>query len=192
MAILQPWHLQFSAKFDNAINQKIVRSAEAILVEEMRLGTVPDSSVNPDPEEQGLAAFELVDYAFSIVVDGPLLVLPVGPLTDITALSIDAETVDLAGLNVKPWTIGYRDASSFSCGSSVSISGTIGWSDPLVLPQRIKAAADMLSAYIAEWYDENATIIQRADGEQYFNPRRGRAMKVVERLIAPWTRPQSA
>lgn len=189
MAILQPWHLQFAAKFDNDTSQKIARTAEAIIVEELRLGTIPNSASNPDPIEQGLEAFTLTDYAFTIPSDGPVLLLPAGPLTDITSLSVDDVAVNLASIDVGPWTIRLRDGSSFSCGSSVLINGTVGWSDPLAVPRRIKTAADLLAAHVAEWFDENATITQRTDGEQYFNPRRDRVRELIGPLLSPWTRP---
>ncbi len=187
MAVLQPWHLQFNARFDNDINQQIVRTAEAIIVDELRLGTTPDSSSNPI--EQGLEAYDLTDYTFMITVDGPMLVMPQGPITALSSVSVDDEAVDLTNVDVAPWSIRYRDDSSFSCGSTVSFSATIGWSDPADIPYRIKSAVDLVASHIAEWFDEDSRIIQRSDGEQYFNPRRDRVRELIGPLLSPWTRP---
>lgn len=59
---------------------RVISEAESMVTEEMRLGALAADPATPSPVEQTLKAVTVTDYGFSVMVDSPMLVSPVGPM----------------------------------------------------------------------------------------------------------------
>lgn len=173
----------------------VIAEAESLVAEEMRLGAMAADPSTPSPIEQTLKAVTVTDYGFSVMSDGSLLSLPIGPITTLSALSIDGDPVDLTRLEVKPWTIRYRDGTCFEFTSSVSITATIGWDHPGSVPFRVRSAVQLLIFDLAALHDSRSTVVaESADDASvtYARPSRDRVHKLIARLVEPWSRPPAA
>lgn len=171
---------------------RVISEAESLVTEEMRLGALAADPATPSPIEQTLKAVTVTDYGFSVMADSPLLVTPIGPITALTALSIDGESVDLTKLIVGPWTVRYRDGSCFQFTSDASITATVGWSHPGDVPFRIRSAVQLLVIDLATIHDPTAGVQMTtvdSDAETFFDPRRTRVHKMISPLVSPWSRP---
>ena len=197
-------HLSFPRGLDDSVypgildveeQARVISEAESLVTEEMRLGALASDPATPSPTEQTLKAVTVADYGFSVMADSPMLVSPVGPITTLSALSIDGHPVDLTRLIVGPWALRYRDGSCFQFTSDASISAVIGWSHPGDVPFRIRSAVQLLVMDIATIHDPTAGVQSNTvdgDVETFFDPRRARVHRLVGRLVEPWTRPPSA
>lgn len=200
MPLLRPFDLQWV--FDHSdlaqldLDQKtaIAYEAEALIAYELRLGTVIDDPATATPEPQGLEA-RTITSDFVVEYDQKLLMLPIGPVTALTSLTIDGSAVDRQDLFVQPWTIRRRDGDFFECGSSATITANVGWADTFTLPERIRSALQLVVFDMAQIHEPRVTVEgQRSDDASvnYGRARRDRASELARRLVSPWTRPQSA
>ncbi|MEZ5933115.1 MAG: hypothetical protein R3F54_14415 [Alphaproteobacteria bacterium] len=164
------------------------------MADELRLGTVTDDPATPNPEPQGLAARTMASD-WTLDHDQGLLVLPIGPITALTTITVDGSAVAATELFVHPWTIGRRDRECFECGSVIAISATVGWSTPQALPERLRSALMMVALDLAELHEHKiavATESLKGISLNYARPRRDRVHQLIGRMVSPWTRPSSA
>lgn len=189
MPLIDPTTLQFGdAELAAAEQLALVEQAEALVAYELGLGTL-------ELAPQSLQAVTLSSYGFTVPHDGPLLALPVGPVTALSELTIDGQDVAAAGLILSPWTIRRRDGAWFGFGCDASISATIGWATAAALPERIRAAVQLLLSDLAGLYSSRASPASESIGplqQTFGNPKRERVHQLIGRIVSPWTRPQSA
>ncbi len=189
MPLIDPATLRFGdAELSAAEQLALVEQAEALVAYEIGLGTL-------ELAPQSLQAVELTDYGFTVPHDGPLLALPVGPVTTLAELQIDGQAIAPADLIAAPWTMRRRDGEWFSCGADASISATVGWATAAALPERIRAAVQLLLSDLAGLYVSRASPASESIGplqQTFGNPKRERVHQLIGRIVSPWTRPQSA
>ena len=181
------------AKLSSADRDAIIIQAEALVADELRLGTLATNPATPEPAEQGLSAITVTDYEFFITIDRPFLLFPTGPVSALTALSINDLTVDLASVDVGPWTARYRNGACFGENGDGTMTAAVGWANLAALPERIRAAVqliilDLIQLTEIDGYRDSVDFGSIKVTNRNFS--RERVHDLIGGLVSPWSRPQ--
>lgn len=113
-----------------------------------------------------------------------LIELLEGPLTALSAVTVDGTALDLSKVRASYWAIAYPEG--FGAGASVRIDYTAGW-DAATLPAAVRQAVILVAASIYARPDAGVARLGSTDGytayrKSYVNPD-------VQRMLKPWRRP---
>jgi hypothetical protein len=189
-------------RLTEAQKSHIARLAEMSVLACMRWASV--QAIDVTAGESTVNAATLAAYAAEchavIEVDSPLFVLPEGPFTTITSLSIDGQALNfdettptIRDLRQGPWTLRYRTADCFRCGQAIAITGTVGWSSGAAVPQPIIAAVNLMQLHLANQIHGDFRITGETIGpftkQRHATRLDNHVEAAVRDLVMPWTRP---